>query len=89
MPNRGPQNEERTLQPLAWIEREFPQRCIGTNGDVACTRVGTFWAVNAHGGRLGPLCKRHATAVVDVANQLALRAQQGQRSNEEPSHAAV
>jgi len=49
-----------SAQPLAWIERAFPQRCIGTNGDVACTRIGTFWAVNAHGGRLGPLCKRHA-----------------------------
>jgi len=71
-----------SAQPLAWIERVFPQRCIGQHGDVACTRVGTFWAVNAHGGRLGPLCKRHATAVVDLTNQLALRAQKEAESEQ-------
>jgi hypothetical protein len=71
-----------SAQPLAWIEREFPQRCIGTNGDVACTRVGTFWAVNAQGGRLGPMCKRHATALVDLTIQLALRAQKASEPEE-------
>lgn len=60
-------------QPLAWVERQFPQRCIHEEAGIACTKVGTYWAVNAQGGRLGPMCKRHATALVDLTIQLALR----------------